>query len=61
MVRVSEQRGRASAEKRNERNEPPMSGVPAKMRSIFVGCMGGVPAKTHCVCVGCMCTRAKRR
>jgi hypothetical protein len=42
---VSEQRGRASAEKRNERTEPPMSGVPAKMRSIFVGCIGGGPCE----------------
>jgi hypothetical protein len=44
---VSEHRGRVRAEKRNERNERPMSGVPAKMRSIFAGCMGGVPAKAH--------------
>jgi len=30
MIRVSEHRGRVSAEKRNERNERPMTGVPAK-------------------------------
>jgi hypothetical protein len=49
---VSEHRGRVSAEKRNERNERPMSGVPAKTRSVFVGCMSGVPAKTHSVLRG---------
>jgi len=46
MIRVSEHRGRVSAEKRNERNERPMSGV---------------PAKPHSVSAACMCTRAKRR
>jgi hypothetical protein len=35
MIRVSEHRRRVSAEKRNERNERPMSGVPAKAHSVF--------------------------
>jgi hypothetical protein len=38
---------------------PAMSGVPAKTRSVFVGCGCGVPAKTHSVFVGCICVRAK--
>jgi hypothetical protein len=36
MIRVSEHRRRVSAEKRNERNERPMSRVPAKTRGVHV-------------------------
>jgi len=37
MIRVSEHRRRVSAEKRNERNERPMTGVPAKRMTFAWG------------------------